>query len=189
MRFFSSPFLLLFSLLLFSSLCNFSPYGFFISLASERLFLMLPFTHRHAVSPLLLSSFPLPEFPPPNPSSPALPALSSLAAGAPATGPTWPAEPLPTPCSSWQGMQPVPSSKRVWEPPHHLRSISAGAIPIPAARPQMDRRPDLPIPPPAAGTCPVIPQCWAGLHPLTMLCISKLLLERLSPRSNYLKNY
>lgn len=145
--FFSSPFLLLFSLLLLSSLCNFSPYRFLISLASDRLLLMIPSTHAHTVSPLFLNSFPFPVFFPHPSLSPALPGPSSPAAGAPAAGPTQPAEPLPTPSSSWQGMQPVPSPGRVWGPLHHPRSIPADTIPIPTTRPQPDRRPDLPIPP------------------------------------------
>lgn len=118
-RFFLPPFLLLFSPLLFSSLYNFSPYGFFGSLLLEHLILMLPSTHTHAVFPLLINSFPLSEFLSLHPSSPAIPGLSSLAARAPTTRHKWLAKPLLTSCSSWQGIQLVPSSGRVWEPPHH----------------------------------------------------------------------
>lgn len=66
--FFTSLFLLFFSLLLFSSLCNFLPYGFSISLALEHLFLMLLSMHTHCVFPPLFIFFPLSEFFPIQPS-------------------------------------------------------------------------------------------------------------------------
>lgn len=105
--FFSSLFLLLLSLLLFSSLCNFSPCGFFIFLASEHL-LMHPSVHTYATSPLLLSSFPFPEFFPIQPS-----VQLSLAPPAQQLG-----HRQPEPCARMNHCQPhVPLGKRCnWYP-------------------------------------------------------------------------